>query len=64
MNHKVFQFEECHLLGCYCHVVLVRTDISKEHIASIIMVTRIGKLGTLAVTGNQSTLQVNKIHMA
>jgi hypothetical protein len=32
-------------------VVLVRTDVSEERIASIIMVTRIGELGTtLAVT--------------
>jgi demethoxyubiquinone hydroxylase (CLK1/Coq7/Cat5 family) len=38
-------------------VVLVRTDVSKERIASIIRVKRIGELGTtLAVTGNQSTL--------
>jgi hypothetical protein len=34
-----------------CHVALVRTDISEEHIATIIRVTRIGELGTtLAVT--------------
>jgi hypothetical protein len=37
-------------------VALVRTGISKEFIASIIRVTRIGKLGTLAVTSNRSTL--------
>jgi hypothetical protein len=30
-------------------VALVRTDISEEHIAFIIRLTRIGKLGTLAV---------------
>jgi hypothetical protein len=29
-----------------CHVDLVRTDISEEHSASIIGVTRIGELGT------------------
>jgi hypothetical protein len=35
-------------------VVLVRTEVSEEHIASIIKVTIIGELGTsLAVTGNQ-----------
>jgi hypothetical protein len=35
-------------------VALVRTDISEERIASIISVTRIGKIGTaLAVTGNR-----------
>jgi hypothetical protein len=43
-----------------CHMALVRTDVSKEHSASIIRVTRIGELGTtLAVTSNQSMLQRN-----
>jgi hypothetical protein len=37
-------------------VVLVRTDVSEELIASIIRVTRIGELGTLAVTSNHHTL--------
>jgi hypothetical protein len=38
-----------------CRVALVRTDVSQEHIASIITVTRMDKLGaTLAVTSNQS----------
>jgi hypothetical protein len=32
------------------HVALVRTDVSEEISASIIRVTRIGELGTLAVT--------------
>jgi hypothetical protein len=37
-------------------VALVRTDVSEEHIASIIRVTRIGELGTtLAVTRARST---------
>jgi hypothetical protein len=46
--------------GMLCHVALVRTGISEEHITSIIMVTRISELGTtLAVTSNQSTLQKN-----
>jgi hypothetical protein len=31
---------------------LVKTDVSDEYIASIIRVTRIGELGTLAVTSN------------
>jgi hypothetical protein len=31
-------------------VALVRTDVSEERSASIIKVTRIGELGTLAVT--------------
>jgi hypothetical protein len=35
-------------------VALVRTDVSEEHSASIIRVTRIGELGTtLAVTSNR-----------
>jgi hypothetical protein len=38
-------------------VVLVRTGVSEERIASIIRVTRIGEIGTvLAVTSNRSTL--------
>jgi hypothetical protein len=32
--------------GMLRHVVLVRTDVSKECIASILRVTRIGELGT------------------
>jgi precorrin-6x reductase len=41
-------------------VVLVRADVSEEHIASIIRVTRIGELvTTLAVTSNRSTLRRN-----
>jgi hypothetical protein len=43
--------------GMLRSVALVRTDVSDEHTASIIMTKRIGKLGTtLAVTGNRSTL--------
>jgi hypothetical protein len=34
-------------------VVLVRTDVSEEISTSIIRVTRIGKLGTLAITSNR-----------
>jgi hypothetical protein len=34
------------------HVALVRTDVSEERSASIIRMTRIGKLGTSAVTSN------------
>jgi hypothetical protein len=36
-------------------VALVRTDVSEEFSASIIRVTKIGELGTLAVTSNRST---------
>jgi hypothetical protein len=42
-----------------CRVALVRTDVSEEHIVSIIKVTRIGELGTLAVTNNRRTLRRN-----
>jgi hypothetical protein len=34
------------------HVALVRTDVSEDLSTSIIRVTRIGELGTLAVTSN------------
>jgi hypothetical protein len=37
------------------HVALVTIDVSEERIASIIRVTRIGELGTLAVISNWST---------
>jgi hypothetical protein len=41
-----------------CCVALVRTEVSEERIASIIRVTRIGDLGTLAVTSNIGTTNV------
>jgi hypothetical protein len=45
-----------------CRVALVRIDVSKEHMASIIRVTRIGELGTtLAVTSNRSTPMLEAI---
>jgi hypothetical protein len=37
-------------------VALARTDVSEELSASIIRVTRIGELGTLAVTSNRPIL--------
>jgi hypothetical protein len=42
--------------GMLRRVALVRTDVSEELSASFIMVTRIGELGTLAVTSNRRTL--------
>jgi hypothetical protein len=39
-------------------VALVRIDVSEELSASIIRVTRIGELGTLAVTSNRRTSTV------
>jgi hypothetical protein len=46
-----------------CHAAVVRTEVSEESITSIMRVTRISKLGTLAVTSNQSTLQRNTSSM-
>jgi hypothetical protein len=43
------------------HVALVRTDVSEDCIVSIIRVTRIGELGTLAATSNRSMLRRNTI---
>jgi hypothetical protein len=45
--------------GMLRRVTLVRTDVSEELSASIIRMTRIGELGTLAVTRNRSTLRRN-----
>jgi hypothetical protein len=43
------------------HVVLVRTDVLEEYIATFIRVTRISELRiTLAVNSNRSTLRRNK----
>jgi hypothetical protein len=39
-----------------CHVALVRTDVSEELSATIIRVTIIGELGTLAIISNQCML--------
>jgi hypothetical protein len=45
-------------------VALVRTDVSEEHSASFIKVTRIGELGTtLAVTSNLRTLRRNNKYL-
>jgi hypothetical protein len=47
--------------GVLCSVALARMDVSEEFSASIIMVTRIGVLGTtLAVSRNRRTLRRNK----
>jgi hypothetical protein len=46
--------------GMLCRVALVRTDVSEELSDSFIRVTRIGELGTLAVTSNRlSTLSAS-----
>jgi hypothetical protein len=43
--------------GILRRVALVRTDVSEELSASIIRLTRIGELGTLAVTSYRRTLR-------
>jgi hypothetical protein len=46
--------------GMLRRVALVRTDVSEEHSASFIRVTRIGDLGTTqAATSNRRTLRRN-----
>jgi hypothetical protein len=45
--------------GMLCHATLVRTDVSEELSPSFMRVTRIGELGTLAVTRNRRTLRRN-----
>jgi hypothetical protein len=43
-------------------VALVRTDVSEEHSASFIRVTRLGEVGTtLAVTSNRRTLFLRSV---
>jgi hypothetical protein len=43
-------------------VALVTTDVSEELSASIIWVTRIGEIGTLAFTNNRRTLRTNILY--
>jgi hypothetical protein len=50
--------------GMLRRVALVRIDVSEELSASVIGVTRIGELGTLAVTSNRCTLRRNTITLA
>jgi hypothetical protein len=45
--------------GMLRRVALVRTDVSEELSASIIRMTRIGELGTLAITSNPGTLRAS-----
>jgi demethoxyubiquinone hydroxylase (CLK1/Coq7/Cat5 family) len=46
--------------GMLRRVALVRTDVSEEHSASFIRVTKFGELGAaLAVTGNRRMLRRN-----
>jgi hypothetical protein len=43
--------------GMLRHMYFVRTDVSEERIASLIKVTRIGELLTLAATTNRCTMR-------
>jgi hypothetical protein len=45
--------------GMLCRVTLVRTEVLEELSASIIRVTRIGELGTIAVTSNRCKMRRN-----
>jgi hypothetical protein len=45
--------------GILCHVALVRNDVSEELSASIIRVTGIGEIRTVAATSNRHTLGRN-----
>jgi hypothetical protein len=49
--------------GMLGRVAVIRTDVSEELSASIIRVTRIGELGTLAVTSNRRTLRRNAVYL-
>jgi hypothetical protein len=41
-------------------VALVKTDVSKKHVSSVISVTKIGELGTtVTVTSNRNALRGN-----
>jgi hypothetical protein len=42
--------------GMLHRVARVRADVSEEHGASIVRVTRIGELGTLAVTSQRASV--------
>jgi hypothetical protein len=60
MINKLHIFLKNSPSGMLRSVALVRTDVSEEHRASIIRVTRIGEVGTLlAVNTNRRTLRRN-----
>jgi hypothetical protein len=48
--------------GMLRHVAPLRADVSEELSASNIRVTRIGELGTLAITSYRHTLRRNADH--
>jgi hypothetical protein len=50
--YTISDSEECRLLGCYAVRALVKTDVSEEHIASII---RMKRIRNVAVASNRST---------
>jgi hypothetical protein len=57
MIHEVNYGRRMASFGMLRHVTPVRTDVSEDLSASIIMVTRISDLGTLAVISNRRTLR-------
>jgi hypothetical protein len=60
-NFHAGDYEVRRILGCYAAWLLLRIDFSEERIASIIRVTRIGRLGTMvAITRNESKLRRNR----
>jgi hypothetical protein len=51
--------------GMLRRVALARTDVSEELIASLILATRIGELGTaLALNNNRRAMQINTYFFA
>jgi hypothetical protein len=58
--HSSFVNSRKNFMRMACTYLLqLRTNVSEERSASIIMVTRIGELGTLTVTSNRRTLRRN-----
>jgi hypothetical protein len=49
--------------GTLRRVALVRADVSEKPSSSVIRVTRIGELGTLAVTSNPRKLRRNTYYL-
>jgi hypothetical protein len=58
IQNKLWRMPSCGMLR---RVPLVWTDVLVKHRASIIRVTRIGDLETIAVTSNRRTLRKNAV---
>jgi hypothetical protein len=59
--HIIFTLKNA-ILGLLRGMALRRTDVSEERSASIIRVTRINELGTLAVTSNRRYYSISSQH--